>query len=158
MPNNVCPQCRRPDVMNWIHDQKTDRFICAACSDNNFHGVTVIPNDILEKLTRYSTLALECDGMTRVVSYVLRQANIPHDVYMGLVYQGEEKLVPIHYWVTLPDARIIDYKLRMWVGDRPDVPHGIFIPSDFPDFEYAGRIISMPVSALIFGILTGGKS
>lgn len=37
MPNNVCPQCRRPDVLNWIHDQKTDRFICAACSDNNFH-------------------------------------------------------------------------------------------------------------------------
>lgn len=37
MLNNVCPQCKRPDVLNWIHDQATDRFICAVCSDKNFH-------------------------------------------------------------------------------------------------------------------------
>lgn len=144
--------------MNWIHDQKTDRFICAVCSDNNFHGVTTIPGDILEKLNRYSALALECDGMTRVVSYVLAKAGIAHKVNIGSVFQDEEKLVPIHYWVTLPDARIVDYKLRMWVGDRPDVPHGIFAREEFPGFEYVGKTIPMKVSSLVFDILTGGKS
>lgn len=34
--NNVCPQCKTPDVLNWHHDWVTDRFICVSCSYTNF--------------------------------------------------------------------------------------------------------------------------
>jgi Zn ribbon nucleic-acid-binding protein len=33
--NNVCPQCKAPNVWEWIHDRVVDRFVCAACMLQN---------------------------------------------------------------------------------------------------------------------------
>ena len=115
-----------------------------------------IPSDVLEKLGRYSCLGLECDGMTRIVTHLLTKAEVPHKVKCGVIFKGEERVIPFHYWVVLPDQRIIDYKARMWLGNKPEVPHGIFSPKEFPEYRYVGRTTPMSVSPFMFGILTEG--
>lgn len=33
--SNVCPQCKAPNVWEWIHNRVVDRFVCAACMLQN---------------------------------------------------------------------------------------------------------------------------
>lgn len=77
-------------------------------------------------LSRYDHMLLECDGLTRVLHYVLDQKEIPHIVYYGLI-SSKAGSMP-HYWIKLKDNRIVDYRARMWFGDQ--APHGIFNPDD----------------------------
>jgi hypothetical protein len=115
-----------------------------------------VNDDLLAKLEKYSALPLECDGMTRVVTYLLTEARVKHRVKVGMVYvDGKEIGAPIHWWVTLPDGRIIDYKLRMWAGDGPSIPHGVFKPAGYPRVSYRGVHQRLNVSPFMFAILTG---
>lgn len=70
---------------------------------------------------------LECDGMTYAISSVLEQAGIPHKRMVGHVFwhPGQEVIHP-HCWIELGDRLLIDFRLRMWVGDEDAVPHGVF--------------------------------
>lgn len=60
-----------------------------------------------------------------------------------------------HVWIEASD-KIIDFKLRMWFGEFPDVPHGVFKPSLY-DIEYKGlphniKPLARRVMATIVGI------
>ena len=91
---------------------------------------------------------LECDGTTRVLHYALNKAGIPHKIYTGdVTFNG--KVVPLHFWIKLPDGRIIDYKLRMWIGNS--APEGIFEPKGI---EYNGVEVDLPVNEMLYQILT----
>lgn len=70
---------------------------------------------------------LECDGITYAISSVLKQACIPHKRMVGHVfwYPGQEVIDP-HCWIELEDGLVIDFRLRMWVGDDDAVPNGVF--------------------------------
>lgn len=105
---------------------------------------------LLDRLELHATLPLECDGMTRVVTFLLTQAKVPHAVKTGYVKKGTDDGIDPHFWVELPDGKIIDYRLQMWLGDAPQIPHGIFNPKDFPAVEYAGRTIALPVPMFIY--------
>ncbi len=75
---------------------------------------------------------LECDGMTYAISSALEQAGIAHKRMVGHVfwYPGQEVIDP-HCWIELDDRLVIDFRLRMWVGDDDAVPHGVFkVPAD----------------------------
>ena len=86
-----------------------------------------------ELIAKYEACALECDGLTRVITTVLQENSIPHTCMTGtLTFTGTNEGTPLHFWIDLPDGQRIDYRARMWLGDRPDVPHGIFNPVDFP--------------------------
>lgn len=74
---------------------------------------------------------VECNGMSWAVSYLLDQSGIKHECMLGYVkseHTGEA--VTPHYWVALPGGWIIDLRLRLWLGDTDDVPHGLFHTSD----------------------------
>jgi hypothetical protein len=102
-------------------------------------------------LDKYDACPLECDGFTRVAHSVLTRANVPHHVFIGTVtFRGV--LVPLHYWIELPDGTVVDYRLRMWVGD--DAPHGVFPPDDRCD--YHGTRIHLSTPQFLIDILTGG--
>lgn len=75
-------------------------------------------------LDKYDKLPLECDGLTRVLHRVLVYHNIPHLIVCGTLSDGK-KIIP-HYWIKLKDGRIVDYRARMWFGNKS--PHGIFDP------------------------------
>jgi len=82
---------------------------------------------------------LECDGLTRVISSLLSTARIPHKVFVGAVSHTNGKKISPHLWIELDSGKVIDYRLRMWLGQQTDIPHGIFDPSDFPAVMYKGQ-------------------
>jgi len=110
----------------------------------------------VESLTaKYDKLRLECDGLTRVLNYVLMDNKIKHTVYTGHVdYKGGKNHIPMHFWIELGDGRVVDYRLRMWLGKKRDVPHGVFKPSDYPDVQYKNKKkIPMATDRKMFDLL-----
>lgn len=98
---------------------------------------------------RYDDLPLECDGLSRVLSKVLSRNRIEHRLMIGTVtFNG--KNFPVHFWIELPDGRVVDYRLRMWFGDK--APHGVFRATE--SLQYEGEASAEVVSDLMFDILT----
>lgn len=88
---------------------------------------------------------LECDGMTYAINYLLSEAGIRHRMMIGAVYDpiSGDSVSP-HCWIELTDHKqVIDYRLRMWLGDSDLVPHGIFCP-DLLGLEYTGDELQRP--------------
>lgn len=85
---------------------------------------------------------VECNGMSWAISYLLDQACVEHDCVLGYVISEHtgEAVTP-HYWITLPDGWIIDYRLRMWLGDTDEIPHGVFHETEAANFgmRYEGE-------------------
>lgn len=83
--------------------------------------------DFLRELTEhYQSLKLECDGLTRVLSYVLSKRGIHFRVCRGSI-SIEDQSFPLHYWIEVDDV-IIDYRSRMWIGENAS--HGVFLKTD----------------------------
>lgn len=81
---------------------------------------------------------LECDGLTHVIHRVLFNEKIEHTIYIGQVTNtSNNDTIPIHYWIDIDDLRI-DYRARMWLGDKSDIPHGVFYSVDYPHISYQG--------------------
>ena len=112
--------------------------------------------DIEDLIKPYEHLNLECDGMTRIISYILSQKQIKHKIYNGVVYF--EYHILRHWWIQLTNGYTVDYRLKMWFPDFEDVPNGIFKRQDFPDFEYKYiKIEKWKVSLQLFNVLTSGQ-
>lgn len=85
--------------------------------------------------------ALECDGMTRVASYLLSEAGKAHRVCCGTISitgeGGQRFVMEPHLWVEI-GGLTIDYRARMWFPGLPEVqvPHGIFPASAYPWVRY----------------------
>ena len=94
---------------------------------------------VLESLEQYDKCRLECDGLTRVLSYLLTANDIEHEVKLGVIIDitTGNQFTP-HFWIDLPDGRRIDYRARMWLGDHKHIPHGIFDPIQYP-IKYSGN-------------------
>jgi len=109
----------------------------------------------IEQLVKpYIDLPLECDGLTRVISYILDKNNIKHKTCIGLISNKKDKVVE-HYWIELSDGRYIDYRARMWLGDDESVPNGIFNPENYKETEYKYlKKTDLNTSEYIFRILT----
>lgn len=106
------------------------------------------------RLQVFADLPLECDGMTRVISFALRETEIPHFAKAGELLVDGEPVVPVHYWIELEDGLVVDYRARMWGGDGEHVPHGVFRPEDFPRVEYRGDVVDVSIPHVVFDVLT----
>ena len=95
---------------------------------------------------------LECDGSTRVLHYALDNAGVKHTVKRGKVI-GDEYVIPLHYWIELPDGNIVDYKSKMWLGEKAQ--EGLFKPKN--NVSYIGESINLEVSKTLYDILTMEK-
>lgn len=83
---------------------------------------------------------VECDGMTYAISHLLDRARINHRCMMGHVEErATGSVVAPHLWVELGDGWIIDFRLRMWLGDHDCIPHGVFRREDYPDLNFDGN-------------------
>jgi len=80
---------------------------------------------------------LECDGLTTIISSLLSEISVPHHVYIGCAATGEGIGITPHLWIEIGDV-VIDYRLRMWLGDDLSVPHGVFKKSDYEHITYDG--------------------
>lgn len=111
-------------------------------------------NKIEKLLSKYIKLPLECDGLTKVISYILDKNNINHKICIGNLSDDEGNGI-LHYWVELPNKNIIDYKARMWLGNSKKIPNGIFNPKNYKNVKYTcNKKVNSNVSDMIFQILT----
>ena len=94
--------------------------------------------DIEALLAPYSDLHLECDGMTKLASHLLTKHNVSHYIGEGTIQYQSHKVY--HYWIEVVQVNVdfestnlfVDYRARMWMGNCPDVPHGVFDPAEYP--------------------------
>lgn len=110
--------------------------------------------DLDVELSKFDSLALECDGMSRVLSYRLTQMGVKHVVKQGQLMLDGVRVVPIHQWIELSDGRFVDYRARMWAGKGDDIPHGIFNKAAFSRMTYDGIEIGVTADEKIFKLLT----
>ncbi len=95
------------------------------------------PHPLARVLDQLDRCALECDGMTCLISALLSRARIEHTVGVGgILHRPSDRNVAPHLWINLADGWRVDYRARMWLGDRPEVPHGVFWPSDWPQIRH----------------------
>jgi hypothetical protein len=98
----------------------------------------------LSFLNVYGSSYLDDDTLSRILSEVLRERGIPHKVLIGSILRKEndkkrEFLLGPHVWIKLDDGRVVDFCVRMWLGDDILLPHGVFDPNDYDDvFGYVG--------------------
>jgi|GEM_PF-3455443 len=112
--------------------------------------------DIEALLAPYAALPhLECDGLTRAASHLLTKAGLPHTAWRGQVtHRPTKRSMAPHYWLDLADGRRIDFRARRWIGERADVPHGVFLPAEYPAVEYVGHIeVLEPLDEFVFRAL-----
>jgi hypothetical protein len=124
-----------------------------------------LPKVLGKKLDRFSLLRqLECDGMTRVASFLLDEARIAHDVCIGHVALIDvprwvkNRVIKHHWWIEFEKDGahfVIDYRARMWLGDKPFVAHGVFLKTMFPSTVYSPkRRGPLDVPRIVFEVLT----
>lgn len=111
---------------------------------------------IINLASPYIDLALECDGLTRVLHTVYVKHNIPHNINVGSVsYKGQ--IIPFHMWISFGQLTL-DYRLHMWLTEEPNylLPRGLFVAADYPYTHYNGdmvKITALPQS--LFDVLVG---
>lgn len=100
-------------------------------------------------LNPYDSLKhLECDGLTQVFHRVLSDEQIEHTINMGeVIHKPTKHIIPLHYWIDVGDLRI-DYRLRMWLEETSDVPHGVFYIDSQKSVSYSGEPVDLPLLPL----------
>ena len=127
-------------------DYFTDVELVHFAKEKGFGKFRLIDIDNLVNDTAKKCEHLECDGMVRVLHYVLDSHSVPHYVFAGSLEINSKVFSP-HFWIGLPDGRLVDFKARMWFGN--DAPNGIFYPKD-TTAKYDGTPIELEVSALVY--------
>ncbi|MBS4161489.1 hypothetical protein GWP49_30920, partial [Klebsiella pneumoniae] len=80
----------------------------------------------------------------------------------GFVRNEQTKdIVTPHFWVVLDDGWLVDLRLRMWLGDHDNIPHGVFHPDNEPGLFYKGDPVQnhkgMRLGKAVLDIMTDGK-
>lgn len=90
----------------------------------------------LQVLDELDPCYLECDGLSSVISSLLSAVGISHNLFVGSAKKSGNIGISPHLWIEVDDY-IIDYRLRMWLGDDPSIPHGIFKRSECSHITYS---------------------
>lgn len=105
--------------------------------------------------------SLSCDGMTYVISHLLKEAGIKHRCMSGYVTDTlTGNVIFPHLWIELFDGWVIDYRLRMWLGDEDCIPHGVFYPALALVTQYSGDVHCGPseITAAIALDMSDGRT
>jgi hypothetical protein len=84
---------------------------------------------------------LECDGLTRIISTLMQRDGIEHRVQVGSLDVTGAGHIPLHWWIVLADEKVCDLRARMWLGDDPSVPHGVFVPEAHHHYTPANELM-----------------
>lgn len=89
-------------------------------------------------LYQFDPLPLECDGLSRVISALLTKSGVDHKLVLGFLHGAaiEGEATPrriLHWWIEIGE-QVVDFRARMWMGDR--APHGLFHPTALTEFRY----------------------
>lgn len=85
---------------------------------------------------------IDSDCMTFVISSILSKHHIFHQCRIGYVEdQATRMITSTHCWIELEQGWCIDLRLRQWLGDEDEIPHGVFQPFDYPRVRYQGTAL-----------------
>lgn len=91
---------------------------------------------------------VECDGMSYLISAALRLAGWEHSLWSGYLEDTHTGFTVIpHVWIEIEcrhGRSIIDFRLRMWLGDKDYIPHGVFKQNEHSRFRYHGLPLKGP--------------
>lgn len=105
-------------------------------------------SDLETELYHLEDCPVECEGMTQLISLFLEAKGIAHRKMIGCAQPIDDNIAVFpHCWIELEDGRTIDFRLRMWMGDKPEVPHGVFFP-ERSGIEYIGGVYDQPTISL----------
>ncbi len=94
-------------------------------------------------LLRIDRTKAESDGAVLLISDLLTSRKIEHEINYGICHRhmpsGNPKTTLPHFWINLPNFERIDIRARSHFGSEPEVPHGVFLPADYPSIEYQVR-------------------
>lgn len=77
--------------------------------------------------------------MTSVISNALSEQGIFHQCRIGYAEDRMTQMTTApHCWIELEQGWCIDLRLRQWLGDEDDLPHGVFQQSNYPRVRYQG--------------------
>ena len=107
--------------------------------------------------------SLECDGMTRVLAYLLTQAGIEFITYEGRLQTAQQEV--LHYWIEIPYQSgkatkylTVDLRARTWLSHGmkdDDIPHGVFKQDQYPDVSYIPKAtVNMTPGKALYNVLT----
>lgn len=97
--------------------------------------------ETLEKLlTDLDNAPVECDGMASLIATVLTGHGIAYQAMVGEIETKGGLTIP-HMWIEV-EGWVIDFRARMWRGNHPDVPHGVF-PKKSYEAHYQGFPIAL---------------
>lgn len=92
--------------------------------------------------------------MVRAASAVLARDGIAHRPVCGRLFVEDVGVIARHCWITLASGQVLDLRARMWLGEDPRVPHGLFLPDPGTRYEPQHDFTVRP-DAVVFMVLTG---
>lgn len=112
---------------------------------------------LANQLAALDCLPLECDGLTRVISTLMQRDGITHEVCVGSLTVKGVGAIPYHWWVTLPDGCVCDFRAGLWLGASGQVPHGLFNPTPVHEYRAAKHLdlASVNLTAVLFNAIAG---
>lgn len=88
---------------------------------------------------------IDSDCMTFVISSLLDDHGVFHQCRVGYAEDWLSRMsTSPHCWIDLEHGWCIDLRLRQWLGDEDDIPHGVFRSSDYPRVRYRGTALLVP--------------
>ena len=85
------------------------------------------------------------DCMTFVISKILDDRGVFHQCRVGYAEDRLSRMTTApHCWIELEQGWCIDLRLRQWLGDEDDLPHGVFQPTNYPRVRYQGTALVVP--------------
>ena len=88
---------------------------------------------------------VDSDCMTFVISKILDDRGVFHQCRVGYAEDRLSRMTTApHCWIELEQGWCIDLRLRQWLGDEDDLPHGVFQPSNYPRVRYQGTALAVP--------------
>lgn len=77
--------------------------------------------------TQVEDCAVDCNEMSMIISSLLKYMGIKHNVILGFVeHLPSKSVISPHVWINLSNGIKVDYRLRRWLGDVDEIPHGVF--------------------------------
>lgn len=70
---------------------------------------------ILEPFVNAFLSNLECDGVTRVISFLLNKLGVSFSVYVGTIKYKDKCFFP-HFWIETEKGTIFDFTAQKWLG------------------------------------------
>ena len=88
---------------------------------------------------------VDSDCMTFVISKILNDRGVFHQCRVGYAEDRLSRMTTApHCWIELEQGWCIDLRLRQWLGDEDDLPHGVFQPTNYPRVRYQGTALVVP--------------